>query len=148
MIGFLSKYRKPIFIATVITFLLGIFVFFGLGSSASYGSIGEVRGRKLSDKMFNLQVNKMTSNLRDSGIRVFRIHLAQALGIELVSVIVRGKAHQVRTLHLRLPDRFGGLDACLLREFVLREDDAVPCFHVARDSHRHIPALGMRYHLH
>jgi len=70
MIGFLSKHRKPIFIATVVTFLLGIFVFFGLGSSSSYGSIGEVRGRKLSDKMFTLQVNKMTSSLRDSGVEI------------------------------------------------------------------------------
>jgi len=70
MIGFLSKYRKPIFIATVITFLLGIFVFFGLGSSSSYGSIGEVRGRKLSDKIFSLQVNKMTASLRDSGLEI------------------------------------------------------------------------------
>ena len=70
MIGFLSKYRKPIFIATVVTFLLGIFVFFGLGSSSSYGSIGEVRGKELSDKIFSLQANNMTSNLRDNGLEI------------------------------------------------------------------------------
>jgi len=70
MIGFLSRHRKPIFIGTVVAFLLGIFVFFGLGSSSSYGSVGEVRGQKLSDKIFTLQVNKMTSQLRDSGVEI------------------------------------------------------------------------------
>ena len=70
MIGFLSKHRKPIFIATVVTFLLGIFVFFGLGSSSSYGSIGEVRGKKLSDKIFSLYANKMRDSLRDSGLEI------------------------------------------------------------------------------
>lgn len=70
MIGFLSKHRKPIFIATVVTFLLGIFVFFGLGSSSSYGSIGEVRGKKLSNKIFELQANKMINNLRDNGLEI------------------------------------------------------------------------------
>ena len=73
MIGFLSKHRKPIFIATVVTFLLGIFVFFGLGSSDLYGSVGEVRGKKLSDKIFSLQVNKMTASLRDSGVEISEV---------------------------------------------------------------------------
>ena len=68
MIAFFFKYRKPIFIATVATFLVGIFV--GLGAyafTASADSIGEVRGRKLSYKQFIMQVNRIDTQFRNSG---------------------------------------------------------------------------------
>src|SRR5574344_698416 len=68
MIAFLSKHRKPIFIGTVATFLIAIFV--GLGAYAfipDSEAVGEVRGEKLPYKMFSMKVNKITESLRNSG---------------------------------------------------------------------------------
>lgn len=71
MIAFLSKYRRPVFIGTVGVFLVGIFV--GLGAyvfSSSSDAVAEVGGSKISYQRFLSQVNRVTSNLRDSGSEV------------------------------------------------------------------------------
>ncbi|MEI7529508.1 MAG: SurA N-terminal domain-containing protein [Elusimicrobiota bacterium] len=72
MIAFLSKYRRPVFIGTVAVFLVGVFV--GLGAyvftSSSDDAVAEVGGSKIPYKRFITQVNRVMSNMKDSGTDV------------------------------------------------------------------------------
>lgn len=72
MISFLSKYRRPVFIATVAVFLVGVFV--GLGAyvftSSSADAVAEVGGTKIPYSRFNSQVNRVMGNLKSSGSEV------------------------------------------------------------------------------
>ena len=69
MIAFFSKHRRIVFIATVSTFLVGVFV--GLGAyvftDSSGGAVAEVGGHKISYQRFQLQVNRVMENFKDSG---------------------------------------------------------------------------------
>ncbi len=75
MIAFLSKYRRPVFIATVAVFLVGVFV--GLGAYVFTGSaddaVAEVGGTKIPLARFQTQVNRVMGNLKDSGSEVNEI---------------------------------------------------------------------------
>ena len=72
MIAFLSKYRRPVFIGTVAVFLVGVFV--GLGAyvftSSTADTVAEVGGTKIPYSRFISQVNRVTSNMKNSGSEV------------------------------------------------------------------------------
>lgn len=73
MISFFSKYRKGIFIGTVVIFMIGIFV--GLGGYLFSGSrtseaVAVVGSEKIPYQKFRLQVGRMTDRMKDSGTEV------------------------------------------------------------------------------
>lgn len=72
MIAFLSKYRRPVFIGTVMVFLVGVFV--GLGAyvftSPSADAVAAVNGAKIPYKRFQMQVRRVTDNLKGGGSEV------------------------------------------------------------------------------
>jgi hypothetical protein len=72
MIALLSKFRRPVFIGTVLIFLVGIFV--GLGAyvfdSSASDSVAEVNGQNVSYQRFNVQVNRVMNSLKGSGSEV------------------------------------------------------------------------------
>lgn len=76
MISFFSKHRRPVFIATVSIFLVGVFV--GLGSYVFTGgsaatAVAEVGSTKIPYQRFVTQVNRVMSNVEDSGAEVNEI---------------------------------------------------------------------------
>lgn len=72
MISFFSKHRRVVFIATVSIFLVGVFV--GLGAyvftSPNMDALADVGGTKIPYKRFITQVNRVMSNVKDSGTEV------------------------------------------------------------------------------
>jgi hypothetical protein len=73
VIKYLSKHRKPIFIAIVAIFLIGIFV--GLGgylfsSADTREAVAEVGGTKIPYSLFLLQANHTVDRMREQGTEV------------------------------------------------------------------------------
>ncbi len=73
MISFFSKHRRIVFIVTVAIFLVGVFV--GLGAyvftgASSSSAVAEVGGKTIPYQQFLSQVNRVTSNMKESGTEV------------------------------------------------------------------------------
>lgn len=75
MFTFFRKYKRVVFIAVVLTFLVGIFV--GLGGYVFTGSadsaVAEVGGKKIPYQRFTVQVNRAMNGVKDSGTEVNEI---------------------------------------------------------------------------
>lgn len=73
MIGFLRRYQKPLFVGTIVTFLLGTFVGLGgyLFSSRDMASaVASVGKTKIPYSVFAARVNQYLDALRDRGTDV------------------------------------------------------------------------------
>ena len=67
MISFFSKHKRIIFIAVVVVFLVSVFFVSGTVFTSSSDAVADVGGRKISYRQFSQQVNRVLSNLRESG---------------------------------------------------------------------------------
>ena len=71
MISLLSKYKRGIFIVVVVVFIGSIFFISGqIFTAASSEAVADVGGKKIPYRRFSSQVNRVLSNLKDSGTEV------------------------------------------------------------------------------
>ncbi|HAH32391.1 MAG TPA: hypothetical protein DCL44_08775 [Elusimicrobia bacterium] len=68
MIAFFTKYKRIFFIITAVVFVGSIFFISGqIFSSSASSAVADVGGKKIPYRQFSMQVNRMVSNLRESG---------------------------------------------------------------------------------
>ena len=67
MISFFSKHKRIIFIAVVLVFLISVFFVSGTVFTSSSDAVADVGGKKIPYRQFSRQVNRVLSNLRESG---------------------------------------------------------------------------------